>query len=193
VSMRKPAGFDRQVRYGRILGMLFAAAGFVVIGLGWNGMAKQACPDCQLPYLLSGGATGLGLIVFGASLILVAGVRAERIEQEEKIDELIRATGRVGSAVATAAGEPVDGLVVAGTSTYHRPDCRLVQGKELDKVTVATATATGLTACRVCSPQQSSPEERATAAETPAPAKKTRSRKRGGRKKPEEKAPTDAE
>lgn len=151
MSMKR-AGSDRQVRYGRIVGLIFATAGFVAIGLGWNGMAKQACPDCQLPYLLSGGATGLGLILFGSALLLVAGLRAERLKSDERIEELIRVTGRVGGALA-AKTESQNGLVVAGRSTYHRPDCRLVEGKNLDEVTVRVAEASGLTACRVCGPE----------------------------------------
>lgn len=152
MSMRR-AGSDRQVRYGRIVGLIFATAGFVVIFLGWNGMAKQACPDCQLPYLLSGGAAGLGLILFGSALLLVSSLRAERLKSDERIQELIQTTGRVGGALA-ARTESQNGLVVAGKSTYHRPECRLVEGKQgLDKVTVRIAQASGLTACRVCSPE----------------------------------------
>lgn len=172
---------DRQVRNISILGLVFAAAGFVVIGLGWNGMASVACPDCQLPYLLSGGATGLGLVLFGSAMLVIGRLRAERIRTDARVEELIRATGRVGSAIAAANGS-AEGLVVAGRSTYHRPGCRLVQGKELDKVTVETATAAGLSACRVCDPAVSEvPAEKA--AETAGKAAKRSGAKRGGRKK----------
>jgi hypothetical protein len=146
---------QRQVQLARILGLVFCLAGFVAIGLGWNGMARRTCPDCQLPYLLSGGATGLGLIVFGVGLLVVAQIRAERIRLGGYVDRITAAL-RPGS----GAGEPVassaangDGRVVAGRSTYHRPDCALVAGKsDLELLTVEAAVRRDLSPCRVCSP-----------------------------------------
>jgi hypothetical protein len=42
---------------------------------------------------------------------------------------------------------------VAGKSTYHRPECRLVEGKtDLDRVSVEVARLQGLSPCRVCNP-----------------------------------------
>src|SRR3989337_1630355 len=78
-------GPDRQVRYGRILVLVFALVGFIAIGLGWNGMAKVACPDCQLPYLLSGGAAGLGLILVGGVLLVMAQIRDERLRLADQL------------------------------------------------------------------------------------------------------------
>ena len=147
----KPPVPDRKVRYARILGLLFVLAGFGFIFFGWNGMAKRACVDCQLPYLLSGGAAGLGLIVFGSALLVIASHRAERLAADARFEDLIRATGRMGSALAVTTGDEAH-LVVAGRSTYHRPECRLVKDKELDRVTVTVAAESGLTPCRVCSP-----------------------------------------
>lgn len=141
-------GPDRQVRYGRIVGLFFCVAGFVLIGFGWNGMAKVACADCQLPYLLSGGATGLGLILLGTALLVMAQLREER----SKLEDQIRQVGTVLSRAASAkAGSPED--VVAGRSTYHRPGCRLVEGKDdLERVSVDVARLGGLSPCRVCAP-----------------------------------------
>ena len=76
----------RRVQLTRFLGLLFALAGFGAIGVGWNGMASVTCVDCQLPYLLSGGAAGLGLVMVGVGLLVVAQVRAERIRLVRHID-----------------------------------------------------------------------------------------------------------
>ena len=67
---------DRQIRYARILGLCFIVAGFAAIAFGWSGAARVACPDCQLPYLLSGGAAGLGLVIVGAIALIIAQIRA---------------------------------------------------------------------------------------------------------------------
>ena len=142
-------GPDRQVRYGRIVGLVFCVIGFVIIGLGWNGMARVACPDCQLPYLLSGGAAGLGFIVVGSALLLAAQLRDERMKLGDQLREMGTAVTRAASATA---GSPA-GSVVAGKSTYHLPTCRLVEGKaEVDLVSVEVARLQGLSPCRVCNP-----------------------------------------
>src|SRR5687768_14817928 len=98
VPIRK--GPDRQVRYGRILGLVFLLVGFLAIGLGWNGMAKIAFADGQLPYLLSGGATGIGLILVGATLLIAAQFRDERL----KLAEQLREVGTAVSKAVTAGG-----------------------------------------------------------------------------------------
>jgi hypothetical protein len=150
---------DRQVRFGRILGLFFCLAGFTTIGLGWNGSAKTAFVDVQFPYLISGGAGGLGLILLGVGLLVMAQIRAERIHLTEELSGLGRAVSR-STAVHASAGSENGGRVVAGPSTYHRPDCRLVSGKtDVDLISVAAARAGGLTPCRVCNPEESDAAE----------------------------------
>jgi hypothetical protein len=174
---------DRQVRFGRIIGLFFCVVGFVAIGFGWNGMAKVACPDCQLPYLLSGGATGIGLIVLGSGLLLMAQIRDERMKLGDQLHEVATA---VGKAVSATGGAAASNLVVAGKSTYHRQECRLVEGKpDIDLVSVEVARLQGLSPCRVCSPPV--PEEASPTAEEPSadqaskPARKTPAKAAGRR------------
>ena len=150
--MAGPTQSDRQVRLGRIVGLVFCVAGFVVITLGWNGMASRACVDCQMPYLLSAGAAGIGLILFGSALLVISTIRAERLAQDGRFADLTRQLSIMGAAVETQ-GSP-NGRVVAGKSTYHRPGCRLVKDrKDLDMITATMAAAQGLSPCRVCNPE----------------------------------------
>lgn len=76
------------IRFTRWLGIVFVAAGFAVVGLGWNGMARVTCVDCQLPYLLSAGATGVGLVVVGVGLLVIAQMRVERIRLSDQLEQL---------------------------------------------------------------------------------------------------------
>jgi hypothetical protein len=104
----------RQVRYAQVLGILFCTAGFLAIGLGWAGMASRACADCQLPYLLSGGAAGLGLIVFGVTLLILAQVRTERVLFVAKLEEVLKeakpkAEPRPAQEAATSTPSPSSG------------------------------------------------------------------------------------
>jgi hypothetical protein len=170
--------------FGGGLGLLIVALGLLAIGLGWNGMAGgggevNGVPNlnAQLPWLLSGGILGLALVVFGTAMIVVQNARSDRARLEAKLDELVDAMGRGGSAAATpypsapaytpatsagggAAGSATTtvttGQFVAGPSAYHRPDCRLVQGRDdVEYISSAEAASRELKACRVCKPAES--------------------------------------
>lgn len=158
---------DRRVHVGRILGLLFVTAGFVVIGKAWDGAASINFTTGQFPYLLSGGFMGLGLIVTGCTLLLLATVRGEREVMSQKFDEVTKLLSRSLTRMqASANGVAGSGeQVVAGETTYHRPDCKILQGKVgLATLTVEQAAAEGLTACRVCDPPQLSKAEEKPAA-----------------------------
>ena len=152
---------DRRVRLGRILGLLFVVAGFVVIGVAWNGSAGQVRVDSQFPYLLSGGFMGIGLIVVGVVMLLLATVRAERQILTEKFDEMNRLLSRnlgrlqVSASTAQTNGSSSVGAeqVVAGNDLYHRTDCRILAGKKgLTTISVSQAVNEGLEPCRACDP-----------------------------------------
>ena len=141
------------------LGLIFA--GFLFLGVAWNGAAGVDFVQGQIPYLLSGGAVGLGLIILGASVLLFeAGRRAtQRLEERlERLTEVIGAaglgSGSNGRAAAAAPKEaPSPDAVVIGESSFHRQDCRLVEGKaELVYASLSDARDRGLNACRVCGP-----------------------------------------
>lgn len=152
-------------------GLILIALGFFAIALGYNGAARRACVDCQLPYVLSGGILGLAFVVLGAGLIVFEALRRGRAHVEQKLDTLIEvlqngvatappaepsptpplaATRRRGQRAEQSAQ---NGRVVVGRASFHRPDCRLVEGKEdVDLATLDEATARGLLPCRVCDP-----------------------------------------
>ena len=134
------------------LGMSFSILGFLVIAVAWNGAADLDYAQGQLPYLLSGGFGGLGLVVVGAAMIVAESNRRDRAVLEQKLELLLVSLGR-------AAGGNGDGptatrgMVVAGRSSYHRPDCRLVEGRgDAAPLSKAEAEEQGLAACRICSP-----------------------------------------
>ena len=147
--------------FGGGLGLLVVAAGLLVIGIGWNGAAGgggeiNGVPNlsAQLPWLLSGGILGLGLVVFGAALVIVHNARVDRARLETKLDELVDAVSRGGSSTgAVLAPATAAGIYAAGGTAYHRPDCRLVSGRaDVNYVTGAEAAERELSPCRVCKP-----------------------------------------
>lgn len=165
-SERRPRTVTIRVgRFGGLLGLAVVAVGLLVIGIGWNGMAGSGGQinhvsdlRAQLPWLLSGGFLGLGIIVVGAAVLIVQSQREDRARLERKLDELVQAMGGTPNATAPTAranAAPADlaGLVVAGAASYHKPQCRLVEGRDdATYLTPDEAATRGLVACRVCKP-----------------------------------------
>lgn len=146
---------DRRVRLGRMLGLAFLVAGFVIIGKAWDGSASQARVDSQFPYLLSGGFMGLAMVLTGCTLLFLSTVRAERQHMSDKFDEMNKLLSRtLGRMAISSNGSGVNTeQVVAGGDSYHRADCRILNGKEsLQTISVAQAVAEGLGPCRACDP-----------------------------------------
>jgi hypothetical protein len=158
-------------KLGGVLGIIYCLVGLFFVFLGWNGAATYDRISEQFPYLISGGIAGLCLVVIGAALIVTDRNRADRVALQASIAELRDAldqvagtaagdtgtlpppaTGAAAPAAASPAAPPVD-VVVAGEDSFHRVDCRLVEGRDdLARVTRAVAAGRGLTPCRVCSP-----------------------------------------
>ena len=138
--------------YGRALGYVITLIGFAVIGLGYNGIAGSLLDTrAQLPYLISGGFLGLAIVVFGVGLIINASAREDRSRLEGVLLQML--DGQQGGSVAHVPAS-ADGLFAAGAASYHRPDCRLVDGREeIGYVTADEAAARQLAPCRVCKPE----------------------------------------
>ncbi len=147
---------DRRVRMGRVIGLTFIVAGFVMIFFAWNGSASQNIIMAQFPYVLSGGIAGMALVVTGSLLLLLSTVRSERQILTEKFDEVARLLGRNLAGLqysGNGSGGELATKVIAASSHYHRADCKILEGKSgLLTVPLQQAIAEGLAACRVCEP-----------------------------------------
>ena len=163
VSRLPKIGVPRVAALGGGLGLLVVALGLLAIGLGWNGMAGGGGQvsgvtllQAQLPWLVSGGILGLALVVLGGAMMVVHNARNDRARLEAKLDELVTIVAR--SAMSGTQAYPqtpasTEGLFAAGGASYHRPDCRLVQGRdEIAFMTAAEVADRDLRACRVCRP-----------------------------------------
>ncbi|MGH9026408.1 MAG: hypothetical protein ACRDWD_09895 [Acidimicrobiia bacterium] len=151
-------------KLGGLLGIGYCLAGLFLIFLGWNGAASYDREPAQLPYVVSGGIGGLALVVIGASLLIVQSQRADRTAFQASIEDLRTTIERAGGVVeserlstaAAATSAEAAGEVVAGPTSYHRPDCRLVAGQRgVAAMTLSAAISRGLDACRICAPTPS--------------------------------------
>lgn len=149
---------DRRVRLGRFLGLMFIAAGFVTFYFAWDGAASINFAQGQIPYLLSGGFLGLGLVITGATLLFLSTIRSERQLMTDRYDEMARLLSRNLSRLQFSSNghsAASSAQVIAGVTTYHRAECKILEGKDgLTTVTVEQAAAEGLERCRVCNPPE---------------------------------------
>ena len=77
-------------------GIAVAAAGILLIGLAWSGVAGEADVSRQVPYLVSGGIFGLALVLVGMTTINVASKRRETALREQQTRLLANAVEELG-------------------------------------------------------------------------------------------------
>ncbi|MFZ5849736.1 MAG: hypothetical protein ACOYX5_20405 [Actinomycetota bacterium] len=147
-------------RLGGQLGVALCLTGFLVIFLGWNGAASYNSVASQFPYLISGGAAGVAVVVVGAAVIVVQNQRTDRARVEAALERLLAATERQGTAGGPAGGAAAlaggaGGYVIAGSTSYHQLDCPLPETREeAHVVPLLDIPTSGLSPCRVCRPPQ---------------------------------------
>ena len=125
-------------KLGGLLGIAYCIAGFFLIFLGWNGAASHDREPAQIPYVISGGIAGLGLVVLGAALIVAHSLRTDRVELRGSIDDL-----RAGNPVHSTRGPQLCTWREAERVLAGFPDDRADEGP-----TAGPASLAGLTIAR---------------------------------------------
>lgn len=142
-----------------------APLGLIAVLLGWWGAAHTPYVFEQVPYLISGGLLGLGLLFLGAFFYfahwLTQLVREQRAQSTAILAALDRLHDRLGpnttiaapAATVAANGShqaPAEELVATERGTMaHRPDCVVVSNKDGLR---AVAASDGLASCKLCEP-----------------------------------------
>lgn len=138
------------------LGILYCLVGGVLIFLGWNGAASYDRVASQVPYVVSGGLGGLALVMVGTGLMVVQAHRDDRAALGAGLAEVRGVLDRIAASRGLEADdgeELAEAEVLAGSTAYHRLDCRLVEGQDgLIPMTLARAHAATLEPCRICAP-----------------------------------------
>jgi hypothetical protein len=84
------------------IGLFVAAAGFGLIAFTWSKVALQ------VPYLLSGGFVGLGLVMLGLLVVNLAVKRKEAFDRHRQLEEVREALVRLREAIEEPAEEEAD-------------------------------------------------------------------------------------
>lgn len=92
ISTAEPLG-DRRSRLPALrplsptptyLGVALTVIGFALIAIAWRQVAAETNVALQLPYLVSGGLTGLALVMVGVTVINVAAKRRDAVLREQQ-------------------------------------------------------------------------------------------------------------
>ncbi len=73
---------------GTYVGVGLAAVGLVLLVLGWGRVAGLSNVALQLPYVVSAGFGGLGLVAVGLTVVNVAAKQADAAERTRQLGEL---------------------------------------------------------------------------------------------------------
>lgn len=81
------------------LGIALAAVGFVLVLFAWGQSAGETNVALQIPYLISGGMVGLGLIMVGVTVVNVAAKRRDALLREQQTELLAGALRELSAAL----------------------------------------------------------------------------------------------
>lgn len=147
----------RPARLTLYLGVTLLVVGAIVLYVGYNGTATNSVLPAQIPFIVSGGFVGLGLLVLGGIALAVYAVLAVQADFRQELREVQWAVRELAGAVArspAASSASPNGVVAArGASSFHRPGCRIVRrAGQLRQLPRDEADRSGLAPCRVCEP-----------------------------------------
>ncbi len=134
------------------LGLL--GCGVVFVMLGWYGAANTNIITEQVPYLISGGLLGLGLIIVAGIMAASAASDREVAELRREIARIASSAGGTNGSVATSPHVAMNGsrvFTLPGGRSYHEPGCPILEGKDgIEELQPATAAGAGLAPCKLC-------------------------------------------
>ena len=87
------------------VGVAIVASGFVTIAATWAAVAARLEVPLQMPYLVSGSFTGLGLIAVGATVVNVQVSRRLNARQRQQLDALLDEANVVREASSEIAAD----------------------------------------------------------------------------------------
>jgi hypothetical protein len=142
----------KRVPVRQLLGWCLTAAGAVALFLGWWGASGTAVTAKQVPYVVSGGLTGVCLLVLAAACFASDDVRRS-LNRVADLERQVETMYRLLTGPEPVAADDGELVALAGGSSYHRRGCRLVTGKDgAEAIAPSDAAARRLAPCRVCDP-----------------------------------------
>jgi hypothetical protein len=90
---------------GTWAGVLLSAAGLVLVAVAWGRTAGLTNVALQVPYVVSAGFTGLGLVAVGLTVVNISAKQADAKERSRQVAELRELLTELRQVVAQDAPE----------------------------------------------------------------------------------------
>jgi hypothetical protein len=138
-----------------LLGCTLIAFGLIAIVLGYLGASGTVYVGLQVPYLVSGAALGLALVIVGTALLVVQVLTRQTRLLRKLLSQVEADEAPSPLPAATTNGDaPIAGgvFVVRGGRWFHRKGCQLLEGKRTTRMDPHKAEDQGLAPCRLCDP-----------------------------------------
>jgi hypothetical protein len=78
----------RESSYAVLAGVAILMVGLGLIGYTWGRVAGLLLIPLQLPYVISGGLTGLGLVLVGMTIVNVTVRQQDGARRDERVEQL---------------------------------------------------------------------------------------------------------
>ena len=101
--------------------------GFLLIVLAWSGAASTRYVDAQIPFVVSGGLSGIGLIVCGCTLAAIQELRKQSATIAAKLDQML-AVSHGETSEASPLTDTLPEPRVPAPSTIERDQTVVVKG-----------------------------------------------------------------
>jgi hypothetical protein len=85
------------------IGVGIAVIGFVLILVAWGQVAGETQVYLQVPYLVSAGLSGLGLVMVGLTVVNVAAKQRDALDRDRQMDQMVSILGELKAAVGDRA------------------------------------------------------------------------------------------
>jgi hypothetical protein len=108
--LARPIAIVRNVPHiGTWVGVFLAAAGAVLLAIAWGRTAGLTNVALQVPYIVSAGFTGLGLIATGLTVVNISAKQADARERTRQVSELRELLSELRSVVEDGNGPSTAG------------------------------------------------------------------------------------
>ena len=97
----------KQAQTATYVGLGLVGLGFLIIGIAWDGAASLDYVQGQFPYLISGGMTGLGLILLGVVLLVIQTMRRDGEKRTRQVQELATAVMELQAQLAPGSVQDI--------------------------------------------------------------------------------------
>jgi len=111
---------ERPSRLPMVIGIVLLVCGWAAIFVAWYQAGHQDLETGQIPYVISGGFGGLGLLLMGMVFVLIDVVRRSEVKLRRSTERLHERMEQVSDAFLIGSGQDSERTVAAPARPMRR-------------------------------------------------------------------------